>query len=319
MSHMKKQSFSSDSEVRWCPGCGDYAILAAMQRFLPTTGLKPEELVFVSGIGCAGRFPYYMDTYGFHTIHGRAPAVATGIKMMKPELSVWLVTGDGDGLSIGTNHLLHCLRRNLDVNILLLNNQVYGLTKGQNSPTSVPGQITKTTPTGTKTPPINPLKLALASGATFVARGLDKDPKHLARLFEAAQNHRGTSFIEIYQNCPIFNDGAFETYDSKKTRAQHVVYLNDHTQDKETLLSYGCNETPVYLKAGKDNNWHITDNAQAASTHDRSNLEHAHSLAKLPKQNYPLPLGIYYQEDREVYSSDAKTVSASYEDLDALI
>lgn len=315
MSQLTKQDFTSANEVRWCPGCGDYAILAAMQRFLPSTGLKPEELVFVSGIGCAGRFPYYMNTYGFHTIHGRAPAVATGIKMMRPELSVWIIVGDGDGLSIGTNHLLHCLRRNLDVNILLLNNQVYGLTKGQSSPTSVPGQVTKTTPKGTSTQPINPIQLALAAGATFVARGLDKDPNHLATLFEAANNHRGTSFIEIYQNCPIFNDGAFETYDSKKTRAEHVVYLENPKEGYKQKLAFSKNETPNYLTYEEGNIWSATQHEEEAFLYDPFSVEHANRLASLPKKHLPLPLGVYFKTDRICYSAQTKKVEASLEDL----
>ena len=315
MTVLNKQSFTSENEVRWCPGCGDYAILAAMQRFLPSTGLSPEQLVFVSGIGCAGRFPYYMNTYGFHAIHGRAPAIATGIKTMNPDLSVWLVTGDGDSLSIGTNHLIHCLRRNVDINILLLNNQVYGLTKGQSSPTSPQGLVTKTTPSGVSTPPINPIKLALASGATFVARGLDKDPKHLATLFEAANNHRGTSFIEIYQNCPIFNDGAFDTYDSKKTRSQHVVYLNN--DETETPLTFGSDDVPLFLSREKKD-WQVTTKEEKQSVHQPNNLEHAHRLAELPAKYLPLPLGIYYQAQRDSYSPKAKNVKANLDALNKL-
>jgi 2-oxoglutarate/2-oxoacid ferredoxin oxidoreductase subunit beta len=314
MSALSKSSFSSDNEVRWCPGCGDYAILAAMQRFLPSTGLQPEDIVFVSGIGCAGRFPYYMNTYGFHTIHGRAPAVATGIKMMKTDLSVWLITGDGDGLSIGMHHLLHCLRRNININILLLNNQVYGLTKGQSSPTSPVNQITKTTPTGEKNHPLNPIKLALSAGATFVARGLDKDPKHLAELFAAANAHEGTSFIEIYQNCPIFNDGAFETYDNKRTREQHVTYLSSESKQ---VLSFGGVENREYLCFDNDE-WHITNVESEASIYQQHSKTDAYRLAELPRNNLPLPLGVFYQSKENIYSAQKKEVKASYEDLEKL-
>lgn len=316
MTGLYKQSFTSSNEVRWCPGCGDYAILAAMQRFLPSTGLKPEQIVFVSGIGCAGRFPYYMNTYGFHAIHGRAPAIATGIKMMNPELSVWLVTGDGDGLSIGTSHLLHCLRRNVNINILLLNNQVYGLTKGQSSPTSPLEQITKTTPEGVNTQPLNPIQMAQASGATFVARGLDKDPKHLAMLFKAANNHQGTSFIEIYQNCPIFNDGAFATYDDKKSRNEHVVYLDN--QAEYSKLCFGSETEKKFLKY-EQGDWQVCLEANNADIHKVSDIEQANRLAQLPKKGLPLPLGVYYQQERDIFSNTTKKVSATFEALDALL
>lgn len=290
MSKLKKQDFATDNEVKWCPGCGDYAILAAMQRFLPEIGLQPEQIVFVSGIGCAGRFPYYMNTFGFHTIHGRAPAVATGIKLMRPELSVWLVCGDGDGLSIGAGQLLHCLRRDLDINILLLNNQVYGLTKGQASPTSPIGQTTKTTPDGSVEQPVNPIKFALAAGATFVARGLDKDPKHLARLFEAAYQHKGSSLIEIYQNCPIFNDGAFAAYESKATRDQRVLFLEDGQK-----MQFGSQQEPIYATLNSEQP--VSPLEHLASTHDKANIQQANQLADWPNADLgaPLPLGVYYQ------------------------
>lgn len=224
MSH-EKQSFASDQEVRWCPGCGDYAILNAVQKFLPELDIPRENMVFISGIGCSGRFPYYLNTYGFHTIHGRAPAVATGLKIARPELSVWIVTGDGDGLSIGGNHLLHILRRNLDVTILLFNNRIYGLTKGQYSPTSEIGKVTTTSPLGTVDQPLDPIRIALAAGATFVARALDVDVKGLQQVLRAANAHRGTSFVEIYQNCNIFNDGAFAAFGEKAVRAERTVWL----------------------------------------------------------------------------------------------
>ena len=205
-----KRDFTSDQEVLWCPGCGDYVILAAVQSFLPGLGLKRENIVFVSGIGCSSRFPYYLDTYGMHSIHGRAPAIATGLATSRPDLSVWVVTGDGDALSIGGNHLIHALRRNVNMTILLFNNQIYGLTKGQYSPTSRVGQVTKSSPAGSVDTPFNPVSLALGAEATFVARTIDSDRKHLQSVLRAAAEHEGSAFVEIYQNCNIFNDGAFE-------------------------------------------------------------------------------------------------------------
>jgi 2-oxoglutarate ferredoxin oxidoreductase subunit beta len=206
-----RKDFTSDQEVRWCPGCGDYAVLAAVQGFLPDLGLKRENIVFVSGIGCSSRFPYYLDTYGVHSIHGRAPAIATGIATARSDLSVWVVTGDGDALSIGGNHLIHALRRNVNLKILLFNNRIYGLTKGQYSPTSEIGKVTKSTPLGSLDNPFNPISLALGAEATFVARTIDSDRKHLTEVLSAAAAHRGTALVEIYQNCPIFNDGAFDS------------------------------------------------------------------------------------------------------------
>jgi 2-oxoglutarate ferredoxin oxidoreductase subunit beta len=225
--HLKltAKDLKTDQEVRWCPGCGDYAILAAMQQFLPELRIPRENLVFVSGIGCSSRFPYYMNTYGIHSIHGRAPAIATGLAISRPELSVWVVTGDGDGLSIGGNHLIHALRRNVNLKILLFNNRIYGLTKGQFSPTSEFGKVTKTSPAGSVDYPFNPLSLALGAGATFVARTLASDRAHLQSMLRAAAAHRGTSFIEIYQNCDIFNDGAFEVITKPATRDEWSIPL----------------------------------------------------------------------------------------------
>jgi 2-oxoglutarate/2-oxoacid ferredoxin oxidoreductase subunit beta len=212
-----RKDFTSDQEVRWCPGCGDYAVLAAVQGFLPDLGLKRENIVFISGIGCSSRFPYYLDTYGMHSIHGRAPAIATGLATSRKDLSVWVVTGDGDALSIGGNHLIHALRRNVNLKILLFNNRIYGLTKGQYSPTSEPGKVTKSTPMGSLDNPFNPVSLALGAEATFVARTIDSDRKHLTHVLSAAARHRGTALVEIYQNCPIFNDGAFDAINKKAT------------------------------------------------------------------------------------------------------
>ncbi|MCB1305219.1 MAG: 2-oxoacid:ferredoxin oxidoreductase subunit beta, partial [Leptospiraceae bacterium] len=224
---LTKKDFASDQEVRWCPGCGDYAILSAIQKTMPELGLPKEDIVFISGIGCSSRFPYYMNTYGFHTIHGRAPAVASGLKLMRPELSVWMITGDGDALSIGGNHLIHIIRRNLDINILLFNNQIYGLTKGQYSPTSKQGTVAKSTPEGSLDRPFSALSLAIGAGATFAARVHDKDMKLMTDTFKAAYEHRGTSFIEIYQNCVIFNDGVFDESVSKDHREEHTILLED--------------------------------------------------------------------------------------------
>jgi 2-oxoglutarate ferredoxin oxidoreductase subunit beta len=224
-----RKEFSSDQEVRWCPGCGDYAVLAAVQGFMPELGLRRENIVFISGIGCAARFPYYLDTYGLHSIHGRAPAIATGLATTRPDLSVWVVTGDGDALSIGGNHLIHALRRNVNMTILLFNNRIYGLTKGQYSPTSEPGKITKSTPFGSIDAPLNPLSLALGAEATFVARTIDSDRKHLTAVLSAAARHRGTSLVEIYQNCPIFNDGAFDAVKDPETRDDAIIPL-EHGQ-----------------------------------------------------------------------------------------
>ena len=224
---LSAKDFSSDQDVRWCPGCGDYSILANLQRVMPEFGLPRENFVFVSGIGCSSRFPYYMNTYGFHTIHGRAPAFASGIKIARPDLSVWVVTGDGDGLSIGGNHLLHTIRRNLDLQILLFNNRVYGLTKGQYSPTSRVGMKTKSSPDGAIDHPVDPIAFALGSGATFVARSVDVDAAHLQAVLRRAYEHRGTAFVEILQNCPVYNDDEWIEVEDKKTRVEASLRLED--------------------------------------------------------------------------------------------
>lgn len=222
-----KADFESDNDVRWCPGCGDYAILSAVQTVMPTLNIPKEKFVFVSGIGCSSRFPYYMNSYGFHTIHGRALTVATGVKSVNPELSVWVITGDGDGLSIGGNHFLHAIRRNQDIKVLLFNNKIYGLTKGQYSPTSELGKKTKSTPFGSIDNPINPMSIAISAGATFVARTVDKNVKHMIDILRKAASHKGTAFIEIYQNCLVFNDNAFSSYTEKEIKDDNSVYLED--------------------------------------------------------------------------------------------
>jgi 2-oxoglutarate/2-oxoacid ferredoxin oxidoreductase subunit beta len=221
------KDFQSDQDVRWCPGCGDYSILAQIQRVFPEFAHKKENYVAISGIGCSSRFPYYMDIFGLHSIHGRAPAIATGVKIANPELDVWVATGDGDGLSIGGNHMIHMLRRNINIRVILFNNQIYGLTKGQYSPTSILGQVTKSTPMGVVDYPFIPVSLALGAGATLVARSMDRDPKHLQEVVRRAEHHQGASFIEIYQNCNVFNDGAFELFTEKDTKDDHIVYLED--------------------------------------------------------------------------------------------
>lgn len=305
MSTKTTVNYASKEEVRWCPGCGDYAILSAMQRFFKQIAIPPEQVVFVSGIGCNGRFPYYMNTFGFHTIHGRAPSVATGIKLMNPELSVWLITGDGDGLSIGTNHLIHTLRRDLDINIVLFNNQIYGLTKGQFSPTSVPGQKTKTTPDGVEQQPLCPLSLALSVNASFVARGLDKEPKHLVELFEAAYQHTGTSFIEIYQNCPVFNDNAFTNVEDKKTRKDEVIFLQD-----QTPLIFGVDNDKALI----EEDGQLVANLKGDSTliHEASNKQRAYQLCELLANDGPLPLGVLYQKARSAAVAEAHELDLNH-------
>src|SRR5271156_4393847 len=223
------KDFTSDQEVRWCPGCGDYSILKQVQTVMPDFVTEKEKVVFVSGIGCASRFPYYMNTYGIHSIHGRAPALATGLAVARPDLHVWVITGDGDGLSIGGNHLIHALRRNVNLTIVLFNNQIYGLTKGQYSPTSEPGKVTKSTPFGSVDQPFNPISLALGAEATFVARTHDMDRKHMMEVFKRAHDHPGASFVEVYQNCNVFNDGAFEAINGKEHRADMLIPL-EHGQ-----------------------------------------------------------------------------------------
>jgi 2-oxoglutarate ferredoxin oxidoreductase subunit beta len=220
-----KLDYASDQEVRWCPGCGDYSILKQVETVLKEKGLPKEDIVFISGIGCSSRFPYYLDTYGMHSIHGRAPAIVSGLRAVRPDLSVWMITGDGDSLSIGGNHLIHLLRRNVDVNVLLFNNEIYGLTKGQYSPTSPEGAVTKSTPMGSVDHPFNPLALCKGADATFLARGMDRDPKHLREVLLAADAHRGTSLVEIYQNCNVFNDGAFEVFTEKASKPFHTLFV----------------------------------------------------------------------------------------------
>tara|TARA_A100001015_G_scaffold316872_1_gene432300 strand:+ start:780 stop:1787 length:1008 start_codon:yes stop_codon:yes gene_type:complete len=295
-----KKDFESDQAVRWCPGCGDYGILAQTQKTMPTFGRKKEDFVFVSGIGCSSRFPYYMNAYGFHTIHGRAPAVASGVKIANPDLSVWVITGDGDGLSIGGNHFMHALRRNMDLNILLFNNRIYGLTKGQYSPTSKVGHVTKASPFGSLDIPLNPPSLALGAQATFVARTIDRWQAHLAQMLERSYHHDGGSLIEIYQNCNIFNDGAFEEYTSA---------------DKfENVIEVKHGEPMVFAKGTKgikldgfkavvvDMEKHSLDDLLV---HDETNLDLAHIIANWTTHPVlPEPIGVLYSVDKPTYNSE---------------
>lgn len=292
----KREDFANANEVRWCPGCGDYAILMALQKMLPDLGLPPEQHVFISGIGCAGRLPYYMNTYGFHTIHGRATAVATGLKALREDLCVWVITGDGDALSIGGNHLIHILRRNVNVNILLFNNQVYGLTKGQFSPTSQKGQVTKTSPKGVVNEPVNPLTLALAAGASFVARAVDKDPVHLGTLLKKAQEHQGCSFVEIYQDCNIFNHGAFDEFALKSNRAENTVIL----EEGQPLLYGPQKEKALHIKDGQFAS--VSAEEKGIYHHSPSDFVAAMRLASLSFPAYPVPLGVYYQKTRDLFA-----------------
>lgn len=304
---LTRKDFVSDQDVRWCPGCGDYAILAQVQKVMPELGIPREKIVFVSGIGCSSRFPYYMNTYGFHTIHGRAPAIAAGLKMARPDLSVWIVTGDGDGLSIGGNHLIHALRRNLDVNILLFNNEIYGLTKGQYSPTSRMGQVTKSSPQGVIDAPFDAAALALGAGATFVSRTVDVAQKHLQTVLHRAAAHRGTSFVEILQNCPIFNDGAFNDVTEGDGAVQHQLML-EHGQpmvfgpeDARKAIVMGPSMRPEVVAVDS------VDPAQIL-VHDETNDAISFFLCSLRWRGvsggpgaFPVPMGVLRGVDEPVY------------------
>ena len=297
------KDFASDQEVKWCPGCGDYSILKQVQSILPEIGIKRENMVFVSGIGCSSRFPYYMNTYGIHSIHGRAPAVATGIKLANPELNVWIITGDGDGLSIGGNHFIHLMRRNLDVNILLFNNEIYGLTKGQFSPTSQLGLKTKSSPFGVIDQPFNPLSLALGSGATFVSRTLDREPKSLREVLLEAQKHKGTSFVEIYQNCVIFNDGVFDEFTNKATKEEANLYLENGKP-----LKFGKDLSKgIILENFEPKIIDITEDTDESKLwiHDETSILKAQILARfnfdVEFSDFPRPFGVFYKKNRASY------------------
>ena len=295
---LTKKDYESDQAVRWCPGCGDYAILAQTQKTMPTFGRKKEEFVFISGIGCSSRFPYYMNAYGFHTIHGRAPALATGVKIANPDLSVWVVTGDGDGLSIGGNHFMHALRRNMDINLLLFNNRIYGLTKGQYSPTSEVGKITKATPFGSIDYPLNPPSLALGAQATFVARTIDRWQAHLSAMLKRSYHHDGGSFIEIYQNCNIFNDGVYEEY-TGSAKLDNVIELN---HGEPMVFANGTRGikldgfTPTIVDMDKHS---VAD----LMVHDETNLDLAHIIANWTSHpTLPEPIGVIYSIDKPTYN-----------------
>ena len=292
------KDFASDQDVRWCPGCGDYSILKQMQTVLPELGVPRENLVFISGIGCSSRFPYYMNSYGMHSIHGRAPSIASGLKAANPDLSVWVITGDGDALSIGGNQLIHLLRRNFDINILLFNNEIYGLTKGQYSPTSELGKYTKSSPLGSIDHPFNPLALVLGADATFVARSMDRDPVHLRTILKQAQEHKGTSFVEIYQNCNVFNDGAFEKFTDKKMKASTTINLVEGEP-----LTFEDGTKGVRLDGLKPQ---IVDLSEGFSTndlwiHDPKDATKAHLLSRMFGEDMPRPFGLLYQEERFTY------------------
>jgi len=298
------KDFATDQEVRWCPGCGDYSILAQVQKTLPGIGVPKENIVFISGIGCSSRFPYYVNTYGMHSIHGRAAAIASGLKAARPELSVWIITGDGDSLSIGGNHLIHLLRRNFDVNLLLFNNQIYGLTKGQYSPTSEQQKITKSTPAGSIDHPFNPTALALGADATFVARSMDRDPKHLQTTLARSHQHKGSSFVEIYQNCNIFNDGAFEIFSEKSTKADNAIFVEQGKpfvfgiNENKGIKLDGYKPVMVDLEQGatKDDLW----------IHDEHDFYKAQILTRMFDDptfegHMPRPFGVFYETERPCY------------------
>jgi 2-oxoglutarate/2-oxoacid ferredoxin oxidoreductase subunit beta len=301
---LTSKDFVTDQEVRWCPGCGDYSILAQVQKVMPQMGIPRENIVFISGIGCSSRFPYYMNTYGMHSIHGRATAIASGLKATRPDLSVWIVTGDGDSLSIGGNHTIHLLRRNFDVNVLLFNNQIYGLTKGQYSPTSEPEKVTKSTPLGSIDHPFNPLALAMGADASFIARTMDRDPKHLQEMLTRSYQHKGSSFLEIYQNCNIFNDGAFEAFTEKTTKAGETLFL-EHGKP----LIYGAQKNkgirldglkPMIVEIG--NGYSVED----LWIHDEKDLYKAQTLIRMfddpaHEVHFPRPFGVFYETLRACY------------------
>lgn len=298
---LTRKDFVSDQEVRWCPGCGDYAILAQVQKVMPELGVPRENIVFVSGIGCSSRFPYYMNTYGFHSIHGRAPAIASGLKAFRPDLSVWVATGDGDALSIGGNHFIHVLRRNLDLNILLFNNRIYGLTKGQYSPTSEQGKITKSTPFGSVDHPFNPVSVALGADGSFVARSIDVEAKHLQDLIRRAYEHRGTALIEIMQNCNIFNDGAFASLTDKDTKADHQLIL-EHGKP----LVFGKNRDKGVRLRG-----HALEVVQLGNgisesdlvVHDETDSALGFMLSLIGPPQFPVPLGVFRTVQRPSYEA----------------
>jgi len=299
---LTRKDFVTDQEVRWCPGCGDYSILAQVQKVMPELGIPKEKIVFISGIGCSSRFPYYMNTYGFHTIHGRAPAIASGVKASNPDLQVWVITGDGDALSIGGNHFIHALRRNIDLKIVLFNNRIYGLTKGQYSPTSEQGKKNKSAPMGTIDYPINPLSLAFAAEATFVGRSMDVDPKHLATMVERLAAHKGSGVLEVYQNCNIFNDGAFKSFNEREVKDDKMIYL-EHGKP----LLFGKNKekgirlngvTPEIVTIGENG-----ATVDQVMVHDENSVEPSLSyiLGRMQYPEFPVPMGVFRSVSKPTY------------------
>jgi 2-oxoglutarate ferredoxin oxidoreductase subunit beta len=300
-STQQRKDFVTDQDVRWCPGCGDYSVLAQVQRVMPSLGLPREKYVFVSGIGCSSRFPYYMETYGVHSIHGRAPALATGIKSVRPDLQVWVITGDGDALSIGGNHFVHVLRRNVDLKLLLFNNQIYGLTKGQYSPTSPLGKKAKSTPLGSIDYPLDPVSVALGANATFVARSLDVAANHLQGILKRAAAHKGTAFVEIYQNCNIFNDGAFDALTAKDTKATHVLELEHGKpmlfgKDREKGIALGPNLRPEIVDVAAEGESRVL-------VHDETSELCALLLSRLTAPEFPTPIGVFRAVSRPSYDT----------------
>ena len=318
------KDFESDQAIRWCPGCGDYAILAQMKKVLPQLGVPREKIAFISGIGCSSRFPYYMNTYGMHSIHGRAPAFATGLKSVRPDLQVWVITGDGDGLSIGGNHLMHAIRRNVDVNILLFNNRIYGLTKGQYSPTSPLDKVTKSTPMGSIDNPLHPLSIAIGCEATFVARSIDTNIKHLGKVLLRAAEHRGSAFIEVYQNCNIFNDGAWEYAKNRETKLDTTVELE---HGKPLIFGKDRNKgirlnglEPEIVELGKG----VTEDDLLFHDERASEPSLAYLLSRMRQPDFPEPIGVFRAIDAPKYDEqvNAQVESAREQkgpgDLDAL-
>jgi len=300
---LNAKDYGSDQDVRWCPGCGDYSILAQMQKMLPELRIPRENLVFVSGIGCSSRFPYYVETYGFHSIHGRAMAIASGVKVARPELSVWVVTGDGDGLSIGGNHLLHAIRRNIDMTVLLFNNRIYGLTKGQYSPTSEFGKTTKSTPTGAPDFPVDPASFAIGCSATFVARSVDTDAKHLNEVLLRAAKHTGTAFMELYQNCVVFNDAAFDAFTAKDQKDEHQIRA-EHGKP----LIFGAKRDKGLRIDSRTLGLEVATIGENGVTerdiliHDETNSTLAYMLARMPFPQFPVAMGVLYCKERPSYA-----------------
>jgi len=307
---LKPTDFASDQEVRWCPGCGDYAILAQIKKVLPKLGIARKDMVFVSGIGCSSRFPYYVETYGFHSIHGRAMAVASGVKLARPELNVWVVTGDGDGLSIGGNHLLHAIRRNIDMTVLLFNNRIYGLTKGQYSPTSELGKKTKTSPKGVLDYPLHPISVAIGAEASFVARTIDRDLNHMGAVLERAAAHRGTSFVEIYQNCNIFNDGAFGYATEKDTKDDTTVVLEHGKplvfgKDKKKGIRLNCTD-PEIVELGDG----VTEDDLLFHDERAPEPSLAYLLSRMHYPHFPEPIGVFRAVERPCYEDELAEIVA---------